>query len=204
MDISKALVPDFLDDLKQLNSNALYKNGLIYACHAFHGMKKHKEAITYCTQVLDLDSENLDARLNRAESLLATDEFERAKNDFKICHDQDRNNERVCIFNQIVQGYQKAEALLKRSLTNDYYKVLGVDRQASAKEIKKAYRKKASEWHPDKYSGDLSKDEVLKKMSQINQAYEVLGNEELKARYDQGDDPNVFMVNLGSKWWTWT
>jgi hypothetical protein len=48
----------------------------------------------------------------------------------------------------------------------------------------------------DKYQGDLSKDQVLKKMSEINQAYEVLSNEELRTRFDNGDDPNVRGVIL--------
>jgi DnaJ family protein C protein 3 len=74
----------------------------------------------------------------------------------------------------------------------DYYKILGVARSASQKEIKKAYRKKAQEWHPDKYSGDLPKEEVEKKMADINAAYEVLGSEESREKYDQGHDPNVF------------
>lgn len=53
---------------------------------------------------------------------------------------------------------------------------LGVPRDADTREIKRAYRKKAQEWHPDKYNGDLSKEEVEKKMAEINQAYEVLSD----------------------------
>lgn len=45
-------------------------------------------------------------------------------------------------------------------------------------------------YHPDKYRGDLGKDEVEKKMASINEAYEVLSNPELKERFDRGDDPN--------------
>jgi DnaJ family protein C protein 3 len=80
----------------------------------------------------------------------------------------------------------------------DYYKILGVSRSATQKEIKKAYRKKAQEWHPDKYSGDLPKDEVEKKMADINAAYEVIGNEETREKYDQGHDPNVTLIDVGS------
>jgi DnaJ family protein C protein 3 len=73
----------------------------------------------------------------------------------------------------------------------DYYKILGVSRSASAREIKKAYRQQATMYHPDKYRGDLSPEKVQEKMSEINQAYEVLSNEELRQQYDNGHDPNV-------------
>jgi len=54
---------------------------------------------------------------------------------------------------------------------------LGVPRSASKKEIKRAFRKLAQQWHPDKYRGDFDKEKVIKKMSEINQAYEVLSND---------------------------
>lgn len=58
-----------------------------------------------------------------------------------------------------------------------YIQLVDVSRDADQREIKRAYRKKAQEWHPDKYDGDLSKEEVEKKMADINQAYEVLGDD---------------------------
>ena len=60
----------------------------------------------------------------------------------------------------------------------DYYEVLGVGKDASADEIKKAFRKKAIEYHPDK-GGDEAK------FKEVNEAYEVLSNTEKRKRYDQ-------------------
>lgn len=60
----------------------------------------------------------------------------------------------------------------------DYYNVLGVSRTASEDEIKKAFRKLAHKYHPDKGTGDE------KKFKEINEAYQVLGNSEKRARYD--------------------
>lgn len=64
----------------------------------------------------------------------------------------------------------------------DYYEVLGVSRNATAEEIKKAYRKKAIEYHPDKNPGDKDAEEKFKEAAE---AYEVLGDANKRARYDQ-------------------
>ncbi|KAJ9620892.1 hypothetical protein H2203_007478 [Taxawa tesnikishii (nom. ined.)] len=73
----------------------------------------------------------------------------------------------------------------------DYYKVLDVSRDADEREIKRAYRKASKEYHPDKAAQKgVSAEEAQKKMAAINEAYEVLSDPELKARFDRGDDPN--------------
>ena len=73
----------------------------------------------------------------------------------------------------------------------DYYEVLGVEKTASADEIKKAYRKKAMQYHPDRNPDDPSAEEKFK---EAGEAYEVLSDADKRARYDQygfaGVDPN--------------
>ncbi len=64
----------------------------------------------------------------------------------------------------------------------DYYKTLGVDRKASTDDIRKAYRKLAMQYHPDKNPGDKKAEEKFK---EINEAYQVLSDEQKRARYDQ-------------------
>ena len=80
----------------------------------------------------------------------------------------------------------------------DYYEVLGVEKNASDAEIKKAYRKLAMKYHPDQNPGDKTAEEKFK---EINEAYEVLSDADKKARYDQygfaGVDPN-FNPNAGA------
>ena len=64
----------------------------------------------------------------------------------------------------------------------DYYEILGLNKNATTEEIKKAYRKLALKYHPDRNSSDSNAE---KKFKEINEAYQVLGDPEKKARYDQ-------------------
>lgn len=64
-------------------------------------------------------------------------------------------------------------------MSKDYYKILGVEKGASPEEIKKAFRKLAHKYHPDKQGGDEEK------FKEVNEAYQVVGNDEKRAKYDQ-------------------
>ncbi len=72
----------------------------------------------------------------------------------------------------------------------DYYKILGVDRDVSQKEIKRAYRRLARQFHPDVNPGDEQAEEKFK---EINEAYEVLSDPEKRGKYDR----------LGANWQQW-
>lgn len=72
---------------------------------------------------------------------------------------------------------------------HDYYEILGLDRNATEKEIKAAYRKLARKWHPDLHTGK-DKEAAEEKFKQVNEAYEVLKDPEKRAKYDR----------LGDRW----
>ena len=67
-------------------------------------------------------------------------------------------------------------------MKKDYYEILGISKSATEKEIKKAYRKKAIQYHPDKNPDDKSAEDKFKEAAE---AYEILSNADKKARYDQ-------------------
>ncbi len=67
-------------------------------------------------------------------------------------------------------------------MAENYYDILGVDKNASAEEIKKAYRAKAFKYHPDRNSGNKEAEDMFKK---IGEAYSVLGDEAKRSNYDR-------------------
>jgi curved DNA-binding protein len=76
-------------------------------------------------------------------------------------------------------------------MAENYYDILGVDKKASSEEIKKAYKKQAMKYHPDKNKGDASAE---KKFKQVNTAYQTLSDEGKRKQYDM----------FGSSWNFWS
>ncbi|KAI9209629.1 uncharacterized protein BJ171DRAFT_418329, partial [Polychytrium aggregatum] len=155
------------------------------ACKAYRELKDASKALVACNRLLQLDPENFEGLLNRAEVKILLEEYDQAMHDFQQANQINGQDRRAH------DGYHRAQRLMRQASRKDYYKILGVPRTASKREIKKAFRKLAQEWHPDKYSGDLDKESVAKKMSEINEAYEILSDDELRQKFDNGEDPNV-------------
>ncbi|KAL6877247.1 TPR-like protein [Trichoderma longibrachiatum] len=145
-----------------------------------------KHADKYCEEALKLNEESFWGLLHRAKALIKKEEFEAAIQTLESAANAhpDRRDKINPLLN-------KAQIELKRSKTKDYYKVLGVAHDADEKQIKSAYRKASKQYHPDKaIKQGVTKEEAEKKMAAINEAYEVLSDPELRARFDRGDDPN--------------
>lgn len=144
------------------------------------------KAADYCKQALELNENSLYGLLYRAKVLSDAEDFEPAVNQLNKA--KEANPDKANVIDPLLQ---EAQISLKRSKTKDYYKVLGVGRDADERQIKSAYRKLVQKNHPDRAQRNgATKEEAEKKMQQINEAYEVLSDPELRARFDRGDDPN--------------
>lgn len=148
-------------------------------------MNNKKKALPYCTEALTLIPNSLPALLSKAQQQLDASEYDAAIQ--TLNHAKEHHPSA----SQIPQMLQNAHVLLKRSQTKDYYKVLNVDNDADERTIKRQYRAMTKQFHPDKTTAQgVPKEQAEKKMAEINEAYEVLSDPELRARFDRGDDPN--------------
>lgn len=110
------------------------------------------------------------------------EEYEQALYRYKKLNEINSNN------HEIQELIRKAEVAIKQSKQKDYYKILGVPRNANIKVIKKAYREGALQWHPDKHTGEDEKEKAEKQFQLIAEAYEVLSDDEKRKKYDRGED----------------
>lgn len=148
-------------------------------------MKNTKKAAPWCEEALTYNEHSLHGLLYKANKHMEAEDFE------ACIHVLNTAKEHHPGAQQIGGLLQKAQIELKRSKTKDYYKVLGLPRDADELQIKAAYRRMVKIHHPDKaHKQGITKEEAEKKMGAVNEAYEVLSNPELKARFDRGDDPN--------------
>ncbi|ORY67061.1 DnaJ domain-containing protein [Pseudomassariella vexata] len=165
--------------------NVLLSRIVELACQGYYDMNG-KKASTYCQEALDLDDNSIYGLLHKAKTQLEAEDW-----DACIATLNKAGEVRPDKKNLINPLMQKAQIALKRSKQKDYYKVLGVAHDADERQIKSAYRKMSKQFHPDKaFKLGVTKEEAEKKMAGINEAYEVLSDPELRARFDRGDDPN--------------
>ncbi|PCH41800.1 DnaJ-domain-containing protein [Wolfiporia cocos MD-104 SS10] len=160
-------------------------------CKAYVKNNEPRKAERWCDALLEMEGrqDDVDGLVGRGEALLVQEDWEEAVRVFQRAFEATGRSDR-----EVHERLQKAQRLLKQSRQKDYYKVLGVSRDADTKTIKKAYRKAAMKAHPDKGGSEA-------KMAAVNEAYEVLSNPELRQRFDNGDDPNDPMSQQGGHAW---
>ena len=142
-------------------------------------LKDYKLAIDDCIKALALDPLYLKARKTKARALGESGNWDEAVREYKAIAENNPNEP------GIAKEVRNAELELKKSKRKDYYKILGVDKDAGENEIKKAYRKLAIIHHPDK---NPDNEEAAEKFKEIGEAYETLSDSQKRARYDSGED----------------
>lgn len=152
-------------------------------CHCLTKSKRAGEAIQVCSEAHNMDPKNIYILRDRAEAYILNEEFEKAVEDYQEAKEFDGENE------ELKEGLDRAQKLLKQSRKRDYYKILGVRRSANKQEIIKAYRKLAQQWHPDNFQTEDEKKEAEKKFIDIAAAKEVLTDPEMRQKVDAGEDP---------------
>lgn len=159
---------------KDINSKLLQNRGASYL-----NLNKYDEAIADCTEALKLDPSYVRAKRTRAKATGQKGDWEAAVKELKAIKEEHGAE------GGLAEELRNAEFELKKAQRKDYYKILGVDKNASDTEIKKAYRKMAVKYHPDKNLGSEEGDAMFK---EIGEAYETLSDPQKRAAYDNGDD----------------
>ncbi|KAK9383091.1 uncharacterized protein V2V93DRAFT_364224 [Kockiozyma suomiensis] len=168
-------------------------NSKLYSNRATVNLKLNRmdEVIADCDAALALDPDFIKVRRTRARALGKLERWEEAKQEFQKVAEADPSD------NNIRAELRDAELELKKSLRKDYYKILGVSKTAGDVEIKKAYRKMALIYHPDK---NPDNPEAHEKFKDVGEAYETLSDSQKRARYDSGvdlQDPSDFGGGMG-------
>eukprot|EP01132_Coremiostelium_polycephalum_P006672 gene6672-8254_t len=171
-----------IDPVFDIVNSQLYSN----RAATLINLNKHSEAIKDCTSAIELDSNYGKAYIRRAQCYMKLEQFEDAVRDYEKAQTLDPENR------DLHKTLKDAKIQLKKSLRKDYYKILGIGKDASDSEIKKAYRKLALQYHPDKNSTlpEEEKAHAEKMFKDIGEAYGILSDPNKKQRYDMGQDEN--------------
>lgn len=132
-----------------------------------------------CSQALKLDPTYVKAKKTRAKIVGHAGDWKQAIDDLKAVQEEFPDDP------QIAQDIQNAEREIKLASRKDWYKILGVDRNAETKDIERAYKKKAAVLHPDKTGGDKEKEAQFK---EVLAAKEILSDPQKRHAFDNGAD----------------
>ncbi|KAJ3271017.1 hypothetical protein HK104_004768, partial [Borealophlyctis nickersoniae] len=178
---------------------------------------KHELAVSDCTSALDLleslafpdaaknPPSNADLRnssqsalfvkiyLRRADCYMKLEKYEEAVRDYTAVESMKPDDR------EIFRALRAAKESMRQAKRKDYYKILGVSRDASESDIKKAYRKAALQYHPDKNSSLTDEEKVIAetKFKEIGEAYAVLSDPRKKELFDSGVDIDGASANDG-------
>ena len=170
---------DFDPENKHFMSIILTNRALCYK-----KTNKNMEALKDVDEAINYNPNYVTAYIRRALIYEEFKMFDDAKNDLQKAKELDPNNSKI-------DGYlNEINTKGDEARNRDYYKILGVSRSATQDEIKKAYRKMALKYHPDRNcESEQTKKIAQRKFEDVSDAYSVLSDPKKKEMFDQGVDP---------------
>jgi DnaJ family protein C protein 7 len=143
---------------------------------------KEEEALKDLNKAIECNSKYPQAFYKRGDLNQKLGNFDDAIRDFHSAQELDPSK-----FN-LEELIRKARIEAKKAKKKDYYKILGISKEADEQEIKKAYRKLALKYHPDRVHDPEEKEKAEKTFKDIAEAYSVLTDKDKRKRYDMGQD----------------
>jgi DnaJ family protein C protein 7 len=168
-------------------------NSTIHANRALCLQKKNKtlDALGDINKAIEMNPNYTKAYLRRGNIHMSLRNFEEARYDFQKVKEIEPSNTEA---SKLIEEAKREE---KNAKKKDYYKILDIPKGSSEAEIKKAYRKMALKWHPDKNSeSEEHKKEAEKIFKDVNEAYSVLSDPKKKQMFDNGIYPEDGYGNI--------
>eukprot|EP00588_Corethron_pennatum_P012053 CAMPEP_0194278944 /NCGR_PEP_ID=MMETSP0169-20130528/12799_1 /TAXON_ID=218684 /ORGANISM="Corethron pennatum, Strain L29A3" /LENGTH=439 /DNA_ID=CAMNT_0039023267 /DNA_START=323 /DNA_END=1642 /DNA_ORIENTATION=+ len=169
--------------INYVDGHQIYETPILHKIAKSHSeLGEHEEAYSMAKHAAEV-GDRVEGLILLGDLQLAGEMYQDSIRSYREAEDENENdgNSRT-----IQEKIQAAETALKQSKTKNYYKILEVKRNADLKEIKKAYKKMALQWHPDK--NVENQEEASSKFQEVAEAYEVLSDDEMRGRYDRGED----------------
>lgn len=151
---------------------------------AFTKQEKYEEALTDLNKAIECNDKYPQAFHKRGDVNIKLRNFDDAIRDMQRAQELDPSKF------DLADKIRQTRIDAKHAQKKDYYKILGVNKESTEQEIKKAYRKLALKWHPDHARTPEDKDKSEKMFKDIAEAYSVLSDAEKRRRYDMGQDPD--------------
>jgi DnaJ family protein C protein 7 len=166
-------------------ANVLFNAQLLYNCALVKDKEGDlKEAVQLLDQSVENNPEYTKAFKLRASVNTRLKEYQNAVRDYHEASTREPDSK------ELKEALKQAQKQLKESEKKDYYKILGVERNATEYEISKSYKKLAMLYHPDRHSTKPKEEqeEAARKMQEINEANDTLSDAKKRQRYDSGAD----------------
>eukprot|EP00818_Percolomonas_sp_WS_P002241 CAMPEP_0117449548 /NCGR_PEP_ID=MMETSP0759-20121206/8002_1 /TAXON_ID=63605 /ORGANISM="Percolomonas cosmopolitus, Strain WS" /LENGTH=497 /DNA_ID=CAMNT_0005242027 /DNA_START=130 /DNA_END=1626 /DNA_ORIENTATION=- len=165
-----------IDSLNAAINSQLYSN--MSAVSA--AKQEYEQAAKDASHAIKLNDKYQKAYMRRAQAYVKLERYEDASYDLNAAHRLDPSDQ------SITTKLKQVERLIKQAKKKDYYKTLGIERGASERDIKRAYKKLAVKYHPDRFTDDEEKKDAEVKFRDIGEAYNILSDKDKRYRYDNG------------------